>query len=359
MGTPNVTCTPIASAANSVGGVDLGLGIIGLVGFLISGIAVAVGALAASAWNPGLLATVAVALVASCLMLINLINKAQDVLFHRKLACIDGEQCALGQVMLIENNPDGDLTFNLKLASIEDGTTPAEFMAMSQSSLVFSDPGSASRGWTFKPEAGAGFVSDQQQIPLLHCEVEGTYLNDWLTAMIAFLWTIVALAVAAIALAATELIPVVGWIISAVMAILAILAAIFGIHMAGSADSQDSSQPSVPVGQQVPGPDGPIVTDSNGNKVARGDFIALTGLHALDCGHATDTGKGTWCEIHPVRAITKVSQEIYDEFDTPIGTGGDAITVGGRICRALKDYLQAKTDHVSSSSQALEHPRIG
>src|SRR5437879_1576707 len=139
MGVPDVKCAPIASAASTVNGVDLGIGILGVIGVVIAGVLAGAAAISVAALTPASLAIWAVLLIMSCLFAINLINKAMDVLFHYKLACIDGEQCALGQVKKIELNPDGDTTFNLKLSPIIDGvTTLAGFKASPQGSLIFS-----------------------------------------------------------------------------------------------------------------------------------------------------------------------------------------------------------------------------
>jgi len=359
MGVPDVRCAPLSQARSSINGVDLGLGIIGVIGVLIFGIMTGAAAISVAALTPATLAIWAVAMIASCLFAINLIHKAMDVLFHYKLACIDGERCALGQVMKIELNPDGDTTFNMKLAPIQDSpakvTTVAEFQSSFQGkTLVYSDPGSATRGWTFHPELGGGVVSPTQPIPLFHCEIEGTYLNDWLTGLIALLWTLIAIATAAIALAALELIPVIGWIIWAVVALIALFAALLGIHMSGDASSQGSADPDVPVGDQLPGDDGPVLTDAANNKVAVGDYIVLTGLHALDCGHAEDShNAGTWCEIHPVRGIAKINQAVYDTYSN---AKDDQIL--DRYCNALKNYL-GTDGAVATAEQPLEHPRIG
>lgn len=359
MGVPDVKCAPISEAKSSVGGVSLAFGIVGAVGVLVAAVATALAAGAAAATTPGTLEIWAVALAASCLVAINFVHTVLDVLFHYKLACIDGERCLMGQVQKIELNPDGDTTFNMKLAPIQDTTTVADFKASHEgSTLVYSDPGAASRGWVFKPESGAGFVSSTQPIPLLHCEIEGSYLNDWLTALLAWLWSVEVLAIAAAVLAATELIPVVGWIIWAALLLLAILALLFGIHFAGGTSDEGSADPDVPVGEKSPGSDGPVLTDAANNKVAVGDYIVLTGLHVLDCGHADDkdddgSPKGTWCEIHPVRGIAKISKRVYDDYSSGI----DFLTT---YCDALKKYLETKgLGETATSTQALEHPRIG
>lgn len=359
MGVPNVQCTPIATAKTSVGGVDLGLGIIGLVGFLVAGILTGMSAIGLAGLTPATLAIWAVAMIASCLMVINLINKAMDVLFHYKLACIDGERCAVGKVMKIELNPDGDTTLALQLAPVEATTTVAQFKASAQgASLVYSDPGTASRGWVFNPSEGNGNVSEAQPIPLLHCEIKGSYLNDWLSGLLVLLWTLIGIATAAIALAATMLIPVIGWIIWAVMALIALFSILLGIHMSGGGEDQSNTQPDVPVKDQLPGSNGPVLTDSNNDKVAIGDYVMLSGMHVLDCGHAEDkhddgTPKGTWCEIHPVRAIAKVDQAFYDNFSA--GTNFD---LADRYCAGLK--AAAGTDgRTATAQQPLEHRAIG
>jgi hypothetical protein len=368
MGVPDVTCAPIASARSTIGGVDLAMGIIGVIGLVITGILTAAASITFVAGIPSLLAVWASLMIMSCLMAINLINKAMMVLFHYKLACIDGERCLIGEVMKIEKNPDGDLTFDMKLAPVQPLTTPTQFQTSYQgSTLVYSDPGAGSRGWVFKPESGAGFVS-ATHIPLLHCEIEGSYLNDWLTALLAMLWSLVAFATAvgalAVALTAIELIPIIGWIIAGVLFLIALIATLLGIHMGFSGpESVGTGEPDVPVSEQTPGATGPTLTDAANNKVAVGDFITLTGLHVLDCGHAEDTNddgtsKGTWCEIHPVRAIGKTTKYWYDTYSTASLAGDESIL--NRYCDALKAFVASKKDAlIATSSYPLEHPKIG
>jgi hypothetical protein len=238
-------------------------------------------------------------------------------------------------------------------------TTVDQFKSSFQGqSLVYSDPGAITRGWIFHPEEGGGVVSDKQPIPLFHCEIKGTYLNDWLTGLIALLWSLIGVATAAIALAALELIPVIGWIIWAVVALIALFAALLGIHMSGDASGRGSADPDVPVGDQLPGANGPVLTDAANNKVAVGDYIILTGLHVLDCGHAEDkhddgSPKGTWCEIHPVRGIAKIDVSIYNTYSKAT----DEQILDG-YCTALKNYL-ATDGPIATAQQPLEHPRIG
>lgn len=352
MGVPNVTCAPISQVRASIGGVDLGLGIIGVIGVVILGVMTGAAAVGVAALTPATLAVWAVGLIASCLFAINLINKAMDILFHYKLGCIDGERCAMGQVVKIELNPDGDTTFNMKLAPIQDWTTVAEFKTSLQGqSLVYSDPGSATRGWSFHPEEGGGVLSDKQPIPLFHCEIEGTYLNDWLTGLLALLWTLIGIATAAIALAALELIPVIGWIIWLVVALIALFASLLGIHMNEDATAKGSADPDVPLGDKLPGADGPVLTDAANNKVAVGDYVILTGLHVLDCGHAEKLG--TWCEIHPVRAIAKIDLSIYERYSKASGN-----QILDRYCIALVNYL-GTDGPTATAQQPLEHPRLG
>jgi hypothetical protein len=364
MGVPDIQCAPINAAQSSISGADLALGIVGVIGVVVAGVITTAAALTFAAATPATLAVAAVALSIACLFAINLINKAMDVLFHYKLACIDGERCAIGQVMKIEKNPDGDTTFDMKLAPIQATTTPTEFAASFQgSTLVFSDPGAASRGWAFKPDSGAGFLGGTK-LPLFHCEIEGSYLNDWLTALLALLWSLLALAAAALALAITltaiELIPIIGWVIAVIIAIIALLATLLGINMAGDPGSIGSAELEVPVSEQSPGATGPVLTDTANNKVAVGDFIILSGMHVLDCGHAEDkyddgSPKGTWCEIHPVRAIGKTSQNWYDAYSAASNN-----TILDRYCEALNGFIAtAKNALAATAQQPLEHPRVG
>ena len=362
---PDVTCAPISEAQSGPPGVAIGIGIVGVVAMVVADVLLLVASSGAAALSAPSLAAWAVVMIASCAAAIAMINTMIAFFFHYKLACIDGDRCAIGQVMKIELNADGDTSFNMKLAPVQAMTTPAEFQASFQgSTLVFSDPGAASRGWVFRPESGAGFLSDQQQIPLFHCEIEGSFINEWLNSILTLLYAILAMAVAALALAvglfALEMIPIIGWIIAILQLLIALFGLILGLTAGGDASSQDSADPNIPVGKQVPGEDGPILTDLAGHKVAVGDFIVLTGLHILDCGHATDknddgSSKGTWCELHPVRAIAKISQRIYDD----VSKAPDHAVLD-RFCAALTQFLITRSDGATATAQQpLEHETIG
>jgi hypothetical protein len=109
-----------------------------------------------------------------------------------------------------------------------------------------------------RPLFGAG-------LPFFHAEIEGTYFDTLTLAFIAWLWTIFAIAVAAMVAAAafTALGPFAWaiWIAIAILIILAILlAGLFG-------GSDDDSIDAGPLGSATPSPAGPVIADIGGRTI--------------------------------------------------------------------------------------------
>lgn len=356
------TCATVAGVWDGVPGVDLALGIIGVIGLIVAPVALAIAALSAAGLTPASMLIAASALEFACLFAINLLHKVRDYIFDHRLICLDGDRCALGQVITIEDNGDGDKSMNVVLAPATATTTPAEYQGWFQpSSLIFMDPGLASRGFHLDPAKartplfGAG-------LPFLHSEIEGTYFDTLTTAVLAWLWTIFAIAVAAmIAAGAALALGPFAWAIWIAVAILIILALLLiGLFGGGDDDSIDAG----PLGDATPTPAGPIITDVGGHTINRNDFVALIGRHVTDTGH----NPPAWDELHTVTGVAKIPESEYRA--APIAhTPGDLYD---RYCEALKGFVdgvgQVKqelegTTHGTSTGPrdvpCLEHERIG
>lgn len=353
--TATVTCAPIDKVWDGVNGADLTLGVIGALGILSVGITLAVESFTAAGVTPATIQVAGVALIAACLMTISLVHKIRDYAFHYKLACLDGTRCAIAQVVSIEADADGDTALNTVLAPATNTTEVAEYQAMYQGgSLVYMDPGLATRGWHLKPtDNGVHPGTFGKGLPLFHCEIVGSYLDDWTTAFIAYLWSLVALAAAAVALATVaDAAGPFGWAIWIAIAFLLLLAGWF----ARKGQSDESEAGASPVGSATPGSDGPVITDSGGTAIRQGDYIALIGLHACDTGHHgkkdDPTDRGCWDELHPVMGITKISSEQYAAAPT-MHTDGD---IYDRYCQALQDWVN-RTGDVQNAP--LEHRSLG
>jgi hypothetical protein len=353
----NTTCTSLTAAWDGIGGVNIALGVVGAIGIIVAGVMAAVAAFSAAALIPPTLAIAASILAASCLMAINLLTQTRNYFFDHRLVCMDGDRCALAWVQTIEADADGDRALNTVLAPANGSTSEPAYQSMFQSStLVYPDPGLASRGWSLSPKdnrTGANPATfGSGELPFFHCEIEGTYLDDWTVALLAYFWTLFGIAAAAMALAAaaTALGPV-AWVIWVAVALLVILLAIFGIHMLGG-DPDIGQADAGPVGDSTPGPSGPIITDAGGNSIRVGDYIALIGRHVCDTGHH-DSG-GCWDELHPVLGVTKIPQSDYDSAPTS-HTVDD---IYDKYCDALHDFIDS-TGTIRQSLTHLEHPKVG
>ena len=352
------TCKPIAD-------VETGIGWMTYVGG-IAAVVVAVAAAAATALAPlnvaflsGNPVTVRIAAgvaIASLLGLIATLTHIRNYFFDGRLGCIAEEECALGRVWVIEEDADGDRALNLILAPANDATTEAEYSSMWQAKqLVFHDPGvaTADSSWQHKPSAMRLGVEPTGQgtfkLPYFHCEIEGTFFDDWTSALLTYMWILVgyATAILALAIVGTVLGPL-GWILLGAVALLLLLAALFG-WLPGQDDAFITE--AGPIGTANPGPNGPIVTDSGGSTIAVGDFIVILGRHVVDTGHAD---KGCWNELHPVRAIAKVREADYNRVDE----SPDGQAAVKAFCKALSDFRDP-TGTIKQKLTCLEHPAIG
>lgn len=349
------TCAPIDKVWEGVNGLDIGLGIVGAIGVLMAGIMGLVIALSAAAATPPTLAIAAVTLMMSCLMVINTINQARNYAFNYKLACIGENRCAIAFVHSMEMNVDGDLAINVVLAPATDQTEEKDYKNMFQAAeLVYTDPGVGTRGWNFGPhENGRGDFG--KGLPLLHCEIEGSYLDDWTKGLLAYLWLLFALAVAALILATTlTALGPIGWAIAGAVFLLLLLAALFAGHMLGDEEHLSGAEGD-PIGISTPDPSGPVITDVGGQSVNVGDFIVMIGRHVCDTGHHGEkgdpTGRGVWDELHPVLGITKLRPTEYLKIGTT-HTSGDLYD---KYCESLQAFINRTAPPVVT----LEHPYIG
>lgn len=352
------TCRPMHEVWTGVGGWAIAGGIVAAVGAIGAAVAIALALLHVSflTLNPVTIGIAAGVLIASLLGLIAELTHIRNYFFDGKLGCIAEEECGLGQVWIIEDNSDGDVSLNLILAPARDTTTLAEYRGMFQADrLVFRDPGvaTADPAWEHKPDAmRLGNEPTGQftaKLPYFHCEIEGTFFDDWSSALLAYMWVLVGFATAllALAIAGTVSGPI-GWIVVAAVALLVLLALAFGL-LPGQDDefTTDAS----PVGTATPGPGGPIVTDSGGTSISVGDFVVVLGRHVVDTGHHDE---GCWNELHPLRAVAKVTSDDYNSVvDTP-----DGRAILDRYCRALSDFRDP-TGTIRQELKCSEHPAVG
>ena len=358
------SCTTLAGVWDGVGGLNIGLGVIGLVGILTAGVWTALMALGGASLTPASMLIAASALMAACLLAINLLTKVRSYFFDFRLICLNGDRCGIAQVAAIEDNDDGDRSLNVILAPADDNTPLADYRAMYQpATLVFVDPGLAARGFSLDPFA----VRDGEghglgRLPFLHCEIEGTYFDDWTTALLAYLWTLVGIAAAAIALAAaaTALGPI-GWVIWIAVALLVLLASLFGLNFLPPEHEDLGETPVGPLGDATPGPGGPVITDTGGNSIRVGDFVVVLGRHVCDTAHSPPC----WDELHPVKGVTKIAEREYRSAPST----HDAGDLYDQYCRALQGFVDdvGKVEQGLAPTNAdgspkltcLEHPAIG
>src|SRR5262249_27648285 len=137
------------------------------------------------------------------------------------------------QVISLEQCGDGDTALNLLLAPVfdpslpsgfadlitgnppvtlplENLSTPDEYQSYVQPAELIYDPGAlATRGWNNVPLANGTIPASVNWLPLFHCEIVGSFLNDWTLALIAWLIAVIA-AAAALITAETALIAAAG-----------------------------------------------------------------------------------------------------------------------------------------------------
>jgi hypothetical protein len=356
-------CTTVAGAWDGIPGFSLVLGIIGIVALILDAVWLALAAFGVASLTPQSLAIAAWVLMAACLTAINLLHQVREYFFDRRLICLGPDRCAMAQVVTIEDNGDGDKSMNTVLAPADFDTSETDYRTFAQAAtLVYDDPGLAARGWELDPKANRSLSPQTYghgELPFFHCEIEGSKLDDWTTALIAYLWVLFAFAAAAFVLASviTALGPI-AWILWVAIALLILLASLFGLSLG---DEDTGSAPAGPLGDATPTPGGPIITDSGGNSVSVGDYVALLGRPICDSGH----NPKCWDELHPVKAIARIRQSEYETVPAGAVPGG----ILDRYCEALRQFVTdvgvvkqglTATDGAGTPKlTCLEHPRIG
>lgn len=349
-------CTTLADAWDGIGGLYVGLGIVAILGILTAGVAAALFIFSASFATPPSLIVAASALMAACLAAIATIMRGRDYFFDHRLICINDNVCAIVKVVITEENGDGDKSIDCLLAPADD-TTPAfdyENTLWQSKDLIFKDElGLNNRGWHLDVKGNRAehpFTFGNNELPFFHCEIEGTKIDSWTTALLAYLWTLFGIAAAALALAiAAALLGPLGWIILGAIALLILLLAIFGLSLGD--DDEGAIEDIDGLGDATPGPDGPIITDSAGHHIQAGDILAIVGHHITDTGH----NPTCWNEIHPLRGIAKIKDTtVYDNVGIDIKN--DAVF--DPYCSALKDFVNNKGT-IRQTLTALEHEKIG
>jgi hypothetical protein len=369
MSLPDVTCAPIGDVwdnypktAALVVGIPAGASILVVGGIIIAYIAGAWGGIAAASLTPVTLIVFCSITIAALLALIAFLELLLQYLFKYKLACLDGDRCAVVRIQSIVHNEDSDQSLNTILAPLSDPmTSEADYKKMWQAgTLLYSDssPPVSSRGWKFRPEANNQEPRfGYNKLPLFHCEIEGKTNYEWLQGLITYMIIMIVILAGIIALAAVgAALGPLYYVVAALIVLLALLALLFGIKSATSSDSESGDATSnTDIGSATPGPNGFVITDTFGRSIKVNDFALRYGLHVIDTGHHQDND-GCWCELHPVKAIAKIDQQMYDAVSDQGSSGAY-----DRLCSAMREYVQRPIGDVKVRTAAapLEHERIG
>ncbi len=301
-------------------------------------------------------------MIAVLIAAISFVEAAILYLFKYKFACLDGDRCAVVHIESIVHNEDSDQSLNTILAPLSDvTTTEADYMAYWQAkTLLYSDstPPVSSRGWNFKPASnGEQPMFGNNKLPLFHCEIEGAANYEGLVALRAYMIALIIILAGIIVLAAigAALGPFY-YLILVLVAFLILFALLFAgkTALSESSDAGDATS-NTDVGDAVPGPGGFVIADSGGRTIKVGDFAVLYGQHVIDTGHHKDSD-GTWCEIHPIKAIARIDKATYDLVSKTDPTG-----TYDQLCKAMGVYVQRPISDSNAIAQAapVEHDRIG
>lgn len=350
-------CTSIGDAWDGFGLGFTVVGIIGGLGLILASVMVALSTFSTAGWSPQGLAWAGGVLLAACILAMIAAVRAGNYFFDHRLVCIEDGKCAIGKVIITEENQDGDISLDLLLGPATGSTTAAEyqFTFWQSRELIFTDHvGLPSRGWHLDPKANRVDMSPvghgDEELPFFHCEIEGSRISNWLTAFMAWLILLMALAAAAIALGIIgTAVPVIGAIIAIAMAIFWLLAIIFGFDFGlagGDAPSVDVDN----LGDATPTDMGPVVTDSAGNNIEKGDFVVVNGRFITDTGH----NPGCWNEIHEIKGLAKITSS-KDYFSVGIDAPSDLFN---QYCTALDNHVN-NFGTVSQGLTHLENPAIG
>jgi hypothetical protein len=334
----------------------------------------------------------AIALGLACATGIAMAIRARNYFYDHKLLCIGfGPVTVCGQVNSIEENGDGDNSLNLLVDPLTDITTLKDFRDESKPEFKEARrlilPSSKESedlhklGFIFNEKLAADVVVDEKklanpviaeklategQVPLMHCEIQGTAVDDYTDEVIGMLTALGITAAAIAVLAAFCSYPIVAIIIAVLTAILFFFK-VFPKHERiekGVLWKKGKTNLAEALPEAILGG----VPTSGGYTINVGDHVVLMGIHVCDTGHWNDEGNpGCWNEIHPVIAITKLPPGVgrkEPNENTP-ATPGMFATKEFHSCN---DYLKALGDFVSSSpsphliagkSVPLEHDSIG
>ena len=364
----NTTCTTVSDVWDGFGVLGWSAGIVGAIGILTVGVWAALAAFHVASLTPTTMIIAANALWVAALIAIAALYQLRTYFFDHRLICQGDDRCAMAHVITVEDDGDGDKSLNTILAPATYDTSETDYRAMGQASeLVYKNtvpPLETSRGWHLDPKANRpdlwpkGYGRDGQ-LPFFHCEIEGTKFDDWTTALIAYLFVLLALAIAAMvaAAAATALGPI-AWAIWIAVALLILLLSLF---FGSLGDEDTGSAGAGPIGDATPSPTGPVITDSGGNHISGGDYVALLGRPVCDAGH----NPTCWDELHPLKAIAKIQQSEYEAVPAVPAIGG----ILDQYCDALHGFVDAVgkvqqrlavTDAAGNPKLAyLEHPQVG
>src|SRR4051812_48842580 len=115
MSDPDVSCAPIGDAWDSYPktaalavSIPAGASLVVVAGIIIAFIAGAWGGIAAASLSPATLIVMCSITIAALLALITFLELLLQYLYNYKLACVDGDRCAVVQILGIEHNEDTD-----------------------------------------------------------------------------------------------------------------------------------------------------------------------------------------------------------------------------------------------------------
>jgi hypothetical protein len=361
----HTTCTTVAGIWDGVPGFSFVAGAIGGISLIIAGVIITLGAFSAAGITPQSMIIASMLLMIACLFGIYTVTKVRDYIFDHRLICLGADTCAVAHVITIEANDDGDHSLNTVLAGATYDTPESEYAKMFQpAKLVYVDPGLAAQGFHLDPKANREGHSPQTfghgNLPFFHCEIEGTRFDELTTEVLAFLYTVLGIAIAALILASifTALGPLatIVWIaVALLILLLLLLLSLFGLDETGSVGVPN-------IGNAQPSPTGPVITDVGGGTVSLGDFLALIGRPVCDTGH----NPACWDELHSVKGIAKIQEAEYHNVTEPHISGD----IYDKYCAALHTYIDgvARLGQALSSDNGgpgnqnvpyLEHPTIG
>jgi hypothetical protein len=319
-----------------------------------------------------------VSLIVACGVGIWMVNRIRDYFFDHKLLCIGDRfppTLVCGKVNSIEENGDGDNSLNLLVDPITEHTMMHDFMI--EKAFAYARKLIKAGPEEKKDLDKLGFIFNEnlarapigENIPLLHCEIQGTAMDDYCKETIGYLTALgIWGAVMGVAGAICH-IPVWGWI---AMAVIGLLLAILSFFKGASGYKRVSTgvlseKTSTDLASALPEAFGGFSTPG-GYTINIDDHVAVLGRHVCDTGHYEE---GCWNEIHPIDGITKLPPEVGrnpqdntppNDNNTPRlppGTYHNCNDYFRALMRFVSDAAARRSGGIRYESIPLEHDSIG